>query len=187
MTASLNWIFKCLRNYITNNHDLNTKWEVSPSSFPLPLLLPGRRREAIVAWENPCFPVAGKGLLEEFQLRAGSAGVQGWAGSLYRKAVFLFPLSGNCDSLISMALLYDKRLPSRLLEEVLLGRMLKLSWGENGSGNKGGINPFVTSRSRGVLPTYDHRLPKSVTGEELLRCWQKHILLEWETQRIHHC
>lgn len=155
-----------------------------PFELPLPLLLLGRPREAIVARENPCFPVAGKGFLEEFQLWAGSAGL-GRAGSLYRKAVFLFPLSGNCDRLISMALLYDKRLPSRLLEEVLLGRMWKLSGGENGSGNKGGINPFVTSRSRGVLPTYD-RLPKSVTGE-LLRCREKHILLEWETQRIHRC
>lgn len=74
------------------------------------------------------FLSAGKGFLEEFRLRTGSAGAQERA-SLYRKAVFLFPLSGNCDSLVSMALLYDKRLPSRLFEEVLLGRMLKLSWG----------------------------------------------------------
>ena len=31
--------------------------------------------------------------------------------------------------------------------------MLKLSWGENGNGNKWGIELFVTIRSKGILPT----------------------------------
>lgn len=71
--------------------------------------------------------------------------------------------------------------------------MLKLSWGENGNGNKWGISLFVTIRSRGLLPIYCQllisaygRLTPSPLGEthfaQIGNSWNPLMLIKAQEQ-----